>query len=177
MHRPLTRLVLDFAMGRGSAILSCAGGSLRGAPAWRHVCSGSGSEQVLSRRVQPAARFSVRWPFFLDRQFEHLLRRAGFGARPDELDDLPRGSRSAARSIALINYERIPDDVDTQDRAARLRGMVTTRGAFSPHTIIARRPAAVAVPDGAQQPSAPGEDDALLAQPLRDRVTRRLPGI
>ena len=33
-----------------------------------------------------------------------------------------------------------------------------------------RRAAALAVPDGAHQPAAPGEDDALLAQPLRDRL-------
>src|SRR5215831_4464128 len=44
-------------------------------------------------------------------QAEHLLRRAGFGARPDELRTY--GSLSIDQAIAaLVNYEGIPDDVD-----------------------------------------------------------------
>ena len=46
-----------------------------------------------------------------DRRIEHLLRRAGFGARPDELDYY--GEMSVGQAVdALINYENIVDDVD-----------------------------------------------------------------
>jgi uncharacterized protein (DUF1800 family) len=69
-----------------------------------------------------------------DRKIEHLLRRAGFGARPDELDVY--GEMSIAGAVdALINYEGIVDDVDS------FIGMggyvnVTTRGQFSPQSTI-----------------------------------------
>ncbi len=42
---------------------------------------------------------------------EHLLRRAGFGARPDELDTYRALSYTGALR-RLLEYERIPDDVD-----------------------------------------------------------------
>ena len=69
-----------------------------------------------------------------------------------------------------MNYEQIPDDVDSKIGQP---GYVRRHGPRRP--VLAalehrRRAAALAVPDGAHQPSAPGEDDALLAQPLRDRV-------
>ena len=48
-----------------------------------------------------------------DRQIEHLLRRAGFGARPDELTTYGALSISAAVS-ALVNYESVPDTVDSK---------------------------------------------------------------
>ena len=58
-----------------------------------------------------------------------------------------------------------------EDRPAGIRQVTTRRdGAFSPQPNIARRAAALAVPDGAQRSAAPGEDDALLAQPLRHGV-------
>ena len=69
-----------------------------------------------------------------DPQIEHLLRRAGFGARPDELDAY--GSMSVAQAIdALINYERVPDDVDGKIGQAGYVG-ITTRGQFSPQSNI-----------------------------------------
>ena len=46
-----------------------------------------------------------------DRRIEHLLRRAGFGARPDELAYY--GEMSVAQAVdTLVNYEAIPDIVD-----------------------------------------------------------------
>ena len=48
-----------------------------------------------------------------DQQIEHLLRRAGFGARPDEIDTYRALSLTGAIS-RLINYEQIPDDVDSK---------------------------------------------------------------
>ena len=48
-----------------------------------------------------------------DQQFEHLLRRAGFGARPDELETYRRLGVSDAVD-SLIYYDRIADDVDAK---------------------------------------------------------------
>src|SRR5450432_3249106 len=47
-----------------------------------------------------------------DRQIEHLLRRAGFGARPDELDTYS-GMSTTQAVHALLNYDLVPDDVDS----------------------------------------------------------------
>lgn len=47
----------------------------------------------------------------IDRQFEHLLRRAGFGARSDELDTFRQLSIRGAVAL-LTDYDDIPDDVD-----------------------------------------------------------------
>jgi uncharacterized protein (DUF1800 family) len=69
-----------------------------------------------------------------DPQIEHLLRRAGFGARPDEL--VSYGRMSIAQAVeALVNYETVPDDVDSFIGKA---GYVntTTNGAFSPGSVI-----------------------------------------
>jgi uncharacterized protein (DUF1800 family) len=72
-----------------------------------------------------------------DRQIEHLLRRAGFGARPDEIETYQGLSLTGAVS-RLLNYERIPDDVDSwifQNGYV----LVTARGGaqpFSPHINI-----------------------------------------
>jgi uncharacterized protein (DUF1800 family) len=47
-----------------------------------------------------------------DRQIEHLLRRAGFGARPDEL--AAYGPLSISQAVnALVDYESVPDTVDS----------------------------------------------------------------
>jgi len=65
---------------------------------------------------------------------EHLLRRAGFGARPDELDVYSGLSISDAVD-ALVNFERIPDTVDDNIGKSGFVGM-TTRGAFAPQSNI-----------------------------------------
>src|SRR5688572_3054691 len=71
----------------------------------------------------------------LDPQFEHLLRRAGFGARPDELAAF--GGRAFRGAIdALIDYETIPDDVDSKIGQPGYVGTTTRGGAFSPRTNI-----------------------------------------
>jgi uncharacterized protein (DUF1800 family) len=49
----------------------------------------------------------------LDPQFEHLLRRAGFGARPDEIDLFRTFSIRGAVEY-LLDYEDVPDDVDSR---------------------------------------------------------------
>ena len=51
--------------------------------------------------------------YIFDPHIEHLLRRAGFGARPDELDTYREESFTGA-VMKLIDYERIPDDVDSK---------------------------------------------------------------
>jgi uncharacterized protein (DUF1800 family) len=67
---------------------------------------------------------------FNDRQVEHLLRRAGFGATPDELAFY--GRMSIPQIVdTLVNYERVPDDVD--DKISKPGYVaVTTRGQFAP---------------------------------------------
>ena len=72
-----------------------------------------------------------------DQQFEHLLRRAGFGARPDELDAYRRMGLGDAVD-ALIYYDRIIDDVDTKiGQPGYVQDCATGRPAFSPNTVIA----------------------------------------
>ena len=56
-----------------------------------------------------------------DPQIEHLLRRAGFGARPDELDTYRADVVHRQAVNALVDYDRIPDDVDSQIGTAGLR--------------------------------------------------------
>src|SRR5439155_21523200 len=69
-----------------------------------------------------------------DPQIEHLLRRAGFGARPDELDTY--GSMSVPQAVdALLNYDRVADDVDAKIGQPGYVG-ITTRGQFSPNSNI-----------------------------------------
>jgi uncharacterized protein (DUF1800 family) len=69
-----------------------------------------------------------------DRQIEHLLRRAGFGARPDELATYDVLSIPQAVD-ALVNYDGLPDDVDS---FIGLPGYVNTtiKGAFAPQSNI-----------------------------------------
>ncbi len=65
---------------------------------------------------------------------EHLLRRAGFGAGQDEIDDyMELGLTAAVRQ--LLDYESVPDDVDSLIGKA---GYVatTSNGAFQPRTVI-----------------------------------------
>ena len=60
-------------------------------------------------------------------QLEHLLRRAAFGATPDELRFYEDMSQSQAIDY-LLNYDRVPDDVDTKIGHNAYVG-VTGRGA------------------------------------------------
>jgi uncharacterized protein (DUF1800 family) len=73
--------------------------------------------------------------FPLDRQFGHLLRRAGFGARPDELERFRKMSFPAAID-ALLNYQRIADEVDTRIGSPGYVGTTNAGGAFRPSTNI-----------------------------------------
>jgi uncharacterized protein (DUF1800 family) len=69
-----------------------------------------------------------------DRRIEHLLRRAGFGARPDEVEYY--GEMSVAQAVdALLNYDNIADDVDS---FVGQPGYVNTtlRGPFMPQSNI-----------------------------------------
>jgi uncharacterized protein (DUF1800 family) len=73
--------------------------------------------------------------YIFDPQVEHLLRRAGFGARPDELDSYRKESFTGAVS-RLVNFERTVDDVDDKIGTPGY-ALVTVRGAFSPRSVIA----------------------------------------
>ena len=69
-----------------------------------------------------------------DRQIEHLLRRAGFGARPDELDLY--GQMSVDEIVdSLVEFQSQTDDVDTKIGKSGYVG-TTTRGVFSPNSNI-----------------------------------------
>src|SRR5438552_7859862 len=73
-------------------------------------------------------------PFTGDRQIEHLLRRAGFGARPDELDLY--GQMSVDEIVdSLVNFDAQSDDVDRKIGKPGYVG-TTTRGIFSPNSNI-----------------------------------------
>src|SRR5579864_334560 len=70
-----------------------------------------------------------------DQQFEHLLRRAGFGARPDELATFQALSFTGAVD-RLVNYEQIADDVDSKLFQPGYVGITTLPGQFSPAAVI-----------------------------------------
>ena len=99
---------------------------------------------------------------------EHLLRRAGFGASSAELAAYSQSVVRGRPSIGSSTTTPIPDTVDANIGKPGFVG-TTSRGAVLAEHGRRRRAAAVAVPDGALRPAAPGEDDALLAQLLRDR--------
>jgi uncharacterized protein (DUF1800 family) len=65
-----------------------------------------------------------------DRQIEHLLRRAGFGASTDELSLYDQMSFSEAVDT-LIGYELVSDDVDSKISMPGYVG-ITARGQFMP---------------------------------------------
>ena len=72
--------------------------------------------------------------YSLDLQIEHLLRRAGFGARPDELTAYR--TQSITDSVTqLTNYERIADDVDAKIGKPGYVG-TTSRAPFAPASNI-----------------------------------------
>ena len=65
-----------------------------------------------------------------DRPIEHLLRRAGFGASPAELDSF--GRMSPAQAVdTLVDYDTIADDVDDKIFKPGYVG-ITAQGAFMP---------------------------------------------
>ena len=65
-----------------------------------------------------------------DRQIEHLLRRAGFGASSDELD-LYREMSIAEAVDTLVDYDGVVDDVDGKISKPGYVG-ITARGQFLP---------------------------------------------
>jgi uncharacterized protein (DUF1800 family) len=71
---------------------------------------------------------------FHDRQMMHVLRRAGFGARPDEVADFARRGLSATLD-EFVDFTGIPDDVDGKIGTPGYAG-TTSNGAFSPSTVI-----------------------------------------
>jgi uncharacterized protein (DUF1501 family) len=70
----------------------------------------------------------------IDESIRHLLRRAGFGASPQELGFYTELGRSATVR-APLQYEQFDDDVDA---CVGQPGYISVaaRGAFSPHTVI-----------------------------------------
>jgi len=70
-----------------------------------------------------------------DLQIEHLLRRAGFGARPDELENYRAMSIGQAVDT-LVNYTLVPDTVDDHIGKPGYVG-ITANGPFSPQSSIA----------------------------------------
>jgi uncharacterized protein (DUF1800 family) len=68
-------------------------------------------------------------------QIEHLLRRAGFGASADDLRTFENMSALSAGSY-LLDFDRVPDDVDQKIGNAAYVGIATRGGAFSPNTNI-----------------------------------------
>ena len=69
-----------------------------------------------------------------DRQVEHLLRRAGFGARPDELELFREMTIGQAVDV-LVNYDSLVDDVDALIGKPGYVGMTFT-GTFAPQINI-----------------------------------------
>jgi uncharacterized protein (DUF1800 family) len=69
-----------------------------------------------------------------EQQVEHLLRRAGFGGSPDEIDLYAELGVPTTIDL-LLNYEQVADDVDSHIGQTGYVG-VTTRGQFSPRTSI-----------------------------------------
>lgn len=68
------------------------------------------------------------------RPVDHLLRRAGFGAGPAELEAF--GDMSPNVLIErLVYFENSPDDVDSKIGHPAYVG-VTSRGQFSPNSVI-----------------------------------------
>ena len=77
----------------------------------------------------------VQAPARGDRRLEHVLRRVGFGASAGELT-LFAGQPLSATLDTLLDYDQVPDTVDANIGAPGFIG-VTTRGKFSPNTVIA----------------------------------------
>src|SRR4051812_40620289 len=85
----------------------------------------------MQTRPQPAAHDRPRHG---ESAIEHLLRRAGFGASAEEIDDY--SDLGFAGTVArLVNYEDVPDDVDRLVGKIGYVG-VTARGDFLPNLNI-----------------------------------------
>jgi hypothetical protein len=70
-----------------------------------------------------------------DRPMDHLLRRAGFGAGPADLAIY--GEMSTGMAIdRLLNYESLPDTVDSKIGLPEYVSVTAGRGAFTPNTRI-----------------------------------------
>ena len=69
-----------------------------------------------------------------EQQIEHLLRRAGFGGSPNEIDFYSEIGVRGTIDL-LIYYDQVPDDVDTKIGQPGYVS-VTTRGTFAPHLNI-----------------------------------------
>src|SRR4026207_512146 len=90
-----------------------------------------GGAPTMQQRRDPIERERVRHG---EHVIERLLRRAGFGAGQDEIDDyLELGFSAAVQQ--LLNYEPIPDDVD-QLIGSPGYVAITARGQFLPRTVI-----------------------------------------
>ena len=89
--------------------------------------------RIMQQRPDPnAGRAVVRHGEHL---IEHLLRRAGFGANQDEIDDyMDLGFGGTVRR--LLEYDTVPDDVDALIGKPGYVG-ITATGGFSPRTNIA----------------------------------------
>lgn len=68
-------------------------------------------------------------------RIEHVLRRAGFGATEAEVEHYSELGHQGTLDV-LLNYEQVPDTVDDQIGKPGYVA-VTTRGQFSPATVIA----------------------------------------
>ena len=66
---------------------------------------------------------------------EHLLRRAGFGASPEELTSFEDMSTFALLDY-LLDYEEQPDEVDSKIGNSAYIGVVARAGGFAPNTNI-----------------------------------------
>ena len=66
---------------------------------------------------------------------EHILRRMGFGASPEQLAYWANTPVSIVIS-QLLNYENQPNDVDTKINNPDYVNITTANGAFSPDTVI-----------------------------------------
>ncbi len=73
-------------------------------------------------------------PLIVDSELEHLLRRAGFGARPDEIDVYGQMTLSDVLD-QFVNYEQVDDTVDAMIGRPGFVG-TTSRGPFSPSSNI-----------------------------------------
>src|SRR3954471_2833867 len=86
---------------------------------------------TMQRRGDPIERERVRHG---EHVIEHLLRRAGFGAGQDEIDDyLELGYAAAVQQ--LLHYDGVPDDVDALIGKSGYVS-ITARGEFLPRTVI-----------------------------------------
>src|SRR3954447_16851410 len=81
-------------------------------------------------RRDPTERERVRHG---EHVIEHLLRRAGFGAGQEEIDDyMDLGLNAAVRQ--LLNFETVPDNVD--NLSGKPGYPAVTARSFSPRTVI-----------------------------------------